>query len=186
MREKNENNPRQNPVKLALAVGLTIVFIVVVAVQVKTYSGDATGSTSSTAPQGPMSRPGQGNQAHGKGNASQDTNTTIPWPKVELADCTRHDPFATPDSFVVKKVTAAERTSSEDARRRELELARQRAAREQTLSKLKETGVRAIFKGPSQSVAILGDDTIRVGQEIYGYRVVAIEDNGIILEPISD
>ena len=68
----------------------------------------------------------------------------------------------------------------------ELELAQERAVRAKAISDLKEAGVRAILKGPNHHMAIVGTDTVRVGEEIHGHRVVAIDSHGIVLQPITD
>lgn len=184
MRETGTNEKQHSPIKLALAAGLTVLFIVVVAVQVKTYSGD---STSGTHKPGATAQTEQNDDAKvGQAESPGDDKPVVQWPAVDLDECIAYDPFAAPAALDPKEQAQANRHDAEEARRRELELARQRAARAQALSDLKAAGVRAVIKGPGQSVAILGANTIRVGEEIHGHRVVAIDSHGIVLEPIAD
>jgi len=184
---EGEKSNRQSRTKVALAVGLTVVFIVVIVVQVRTYSGDA-GVPSGIGAQEQTARPDVADtSARPRPNpASLDTpERAAPWPKVELADCTRHDPFATPDGFIPKQEDLTEKTDSDEARQLEAEMAQKRAAQERAISELMEAGVNAILKGPDHSTAILGTYSLQVGQEIHGHRVVAIEPHGIVLEPIT-
>lgn len=184
MRDTGTGEKRQSPIKLALAVGLTVVFLVVVVVQVKTYSGNATSGT-------PQPRAAVHAKQNDKAMLEQDESSSnekrvVQWPAVDLDDCIAYDPFAAPEDLDSKQHEQADMNDAEEARRRELELERRRAVQAQALSNLKEAGVRAVIQGPGQSVAILGADTIRVGQEVHGHRVVAIDSHGILLEPIAD
>jgi hypothetical protein len=184
MRETRTGERQQSPIKLALAAGLSVVFIVVVVVQVKSYSGDATASTHES---GVTAQAEQHDDAMvGEAESFVDDKPVVQWPTVDLDECIAHDPFAAPTGLAPNEQEQANRHDAEDVRRREAELARERALRTQAISELKEAGVRAILKGPDHSMAILGTGTIRVGEEIYGYRVVAIDTHGIVLEPITD
>lgn len=184
MREPKTDDKRKNPAKLALAVGLTVVFIIVVVTQVRTYSGD-----DSVAPRAADGRANR-SRASKRPDSPQrevrdDIPAGVPWPAVDLAECIAHDPFAVPEGFVAKKAKPAEPTSSADDRKREIDLARERAARRKAISELMDVGVGAVVQGPDQSMAIVGSRTIRVGDVIHGHRVLAIEPKGIVLESIE-
>ena len=184
MLETGTGEKQQSPIKLALAVGLTVVFLVVVAVQVKTYSGNVTSGTRQ--PRAAAHVKQDDDAPVEQDGYSSDDKRVVQWPSVDLGDCIAYDPFASPEDLNSKEHEQANLHDTEEAHRRELELARKRAVQAQALSDLKEAGVRAVIQGPGQNVAILGADTIRVGEEIHGHRVVAIDSHGIVLEPITD
>ncbi len=184
MRETRTGERQQSPIKLALAAGLSVVFIVVVVVQVKTYSGDGTSSTHEPAVAAQAEQ--NDDATAGQAESFVDDKPVAQWPTVDLDECIAHDPFAAPAGLALDEQEQASRHDAEDARRRELERERQRASQAQALSELKEAGVRAILKGPDHSMAILGTGIVRVGEEIHGHRVVAIDTHGIVLEPIAD
>jgi hypothetical protein len=192
MHDDSGNKNHRNTIKKALAVGLTVVFIAVVLVQVKTYSagegavaGDVRAGAKAPA-QEPRSRSGASKPfGESRLDRADDKQRVAPWPEVELADCTAYDPFAMPEGFLATQSDAVQETVAEEARKRELELAQEEAARRQAISKLAQTGVNAVFQGPGQIMAVLGGSEVQVGQEIHGYRVVSIDPDGVLLEPIA-
>lgn len=188
MPEANRNNNRHSRAKPALAAGLTIAFLVVVVVQVRSYSGDGDVQATVKAPTQESTVNNDASRARPRAN-SDDANAlarVVPWPEVELADCTGHDPFATPSGFLPKQEAPAQKVDAPEDRQREIELAQKRAAQQRAISELMEAGVNAIFKGPDDhSTAVVGTYTLEVGDEIHGHRVVAIEPQGIILEPLA-
>ncbi len=184
MRELNSPEENQSPVKLALAIGLSVLFVVVVAVQVVGYMRDAEGApraeTKETPADRPItdpserSRPGRLVAPHEKPNGQ--------WPESDLAECRRYDPFAVPSGFSSKTEKPVEKAVDGEALEREKEIARKRAEQEQKIAKLRDAGVNAILKGSDDSTAILGTQMVRVGEEINGFRVRAIDSDGIVLE----
>ena len=186
MSEKKTREKQQSPFKLALAVGLTVVFIVVVVIQVKTYSGDASAGTREAVADAGLQGKRKDEATISLGETPGKERRIAEWPAVDIEECVEYDPFALPAEFEPKQQRQSEKGDAEAARQRELELARKQAVREEAISRLKEAGVRAIFQGPDGRTALVGEDTIRVGQEIQGHRVVAIDTRGIVLEPITD
>jgi hypothetical protein len=92
---------QQSSIKLALAAGLTVVFIVVVAIQVKTYSGDG---TSSTHEPGVTAQAEQNDEATvGQAESSVDDKPVVQWPAVDLDECIAYDPFAAPAALDSKE-----------------------------------------------------------------------------------
>ncbi len=187
MRDTATNRSPQSRVKLALAVGLTVVVIVVVAVQVKSYSGDAAGTTVAASP-GPQENP-VGGSAPARG-AVHRVGGELPlrrasWPEVDVSECTVYDPFATPEHFLPKPQVHAQPEETAEARQKEVEAAQKRAAQQRAISELMEAGVNAVLVGPDRTTALIGTQRLNVGDEIHGHRVVAIEAQGIVLEPMD-
>jgi hypothetical protein len=60
----------------------------------------------------------------------------------------------------------------------------ERLQREQILGQLREKGVRAVI-GSSRhgNAAVIGAETVRVGDVLAGFRVVEVEADGVVLEP---
>ncbi|NLS93720.1 MAG: hypothetical protein GXX96_16290 [Planctomycetaceae bacterium] len=187
MRDIATNRSPQSCVKLALAIGLTVIFVIVVAVQVKTYSGDTAESTMAVSPAAQENPVGEGASAsaslrHARGESSA---TRAPWPEVDVSECTVYDPFATPEYFLPKPQVHAQSEETAEARQKEIALAQKLAAQQRAISDLMEAGVNAVLVGPDRTMALIGTQQLEVGDELHGHRVVAIEAQGIVLEPLE-
>ena len=184
MHELEKSEDRQSPAKLALAIGLTVVFIAVVAVQVWGYARHA----EVTARAKPKGTPADRRTAETFKFSRPDclvvpeANSNGKWPKSALAECIEHDPFAKPQGFAKETKKPVQEAVDAEALQREIEIAKKRATQELEIAKLQKAGVNAILKGAQQSTAILGTRMVRVGEEINGFRVRAIEADGIIVE----
>jgi len=117
------------------------------------------------------------------------TLTVANWHSPQLANVVAYDPFALPDAFPkpptpeeAALAQSAAATSNEDAAEKEAELAAAREKAESDLAQLKQMGVKAIIERNNKWVAIVGDKTVRVGDEIHGFRVIAIEGNDVWVE----
>ena len=184
MPEPEITRDKQSPAKLVLAIGLIVVFVAVVAVQIENYWGDGEAT----------------NKAQSDGSVIDRLETDLlqlprlnrplavgevadeKWTEVQLSECTKYDPFATPNGFNLKKEKPVQRNADGEALRREIEIAKKRAAQEQVISNLRDAGVNAVFKGPRQSTAIIGTRMVRVGEDFQGFRVLAIETDGIVIQ----
>ena len=184
MHEPETASDNRSPVKLALAIGLTVVFIVVVAIQIGNYGPDA-GATGSMESNGSATdrldadRSQLSKLAH---LVSEGRQPDRKWPKVRLSEFTPYDPFATPDGFIVKKKKPVQQETNSETLQHEVEIARKRAAQEQVISSLRDAGVSAVFKGTERNAALVGTRIVRIGEEVEGFRVVAIESDGIVIE----
>lgn len=106
------------------------------------------------------------------------------WKEPNLATVIAYDPFALPTRFPQPQVVAkgAAKSGPEggkptiDPTARALEESRQR------LEEMRQLGVKVILKEDSQYVALVGDQTIRVGDEINGFTVTAITPSGVRVE----
>jgi hypothetical protein len=184
MRELDISQEDRSPVKLALAIGLSVVFVVVVAVQVRGYMRDAEGTasakTTGTTAGRPTTDPFERSRPGRLVAPSEEPNGQ--WPESDLAECMKYDPFAMPSGFSSKIEKPVEKAVDGEALEREKEIARKRAEQERQIAKLRDAGVNAILKGSDESTAILGTQMVRVGEEINGFRVRAIESDGIVVE----
>jgi len=184
MHEPETVQDNRRRAKLALAIGLAVVFVAVVTVQIgKCWpDADVTGNASpNRSASDPLDAdPSQLPKFNRTVEAGKKPNGQ--WPEVRLAECTAYDPFATPDGFILKKKTSVQQEPNGEALKAEIEIARKRAAQEQVISSLREAGVNAVFKGPERNTAVVGTQMVRVGEEVKGFRVLAIEPDGIVIE----
>lgn len=93
-------------------------------------------------------------------------------PELTLADALVYDPFLTPEwSPDYRPISADEEQAAEPA------------VVESALAALLEQGVGMVLLGDGETAATIGERTVRVGDEIDGFRVVEISDNGVVLTP---
>jgi hypothetical protein len=110
------------------------------------------------------------------------------WKAPDLATIVQYDPFALPLAFPQPvQVRNAQGLTSEgivaaDAATRASQLADAVAKLHTELESLRQRGVSVIVKQHDQYVAMIGDRTIHVGDEINGFTVTAIEPDGVRVE----
>src|SRR5262249_12119853 len=104
------------------------------------------------------------------------------WKSPPLATVTAYDPFALPPSFPQppKAATGAKSADGKDliAAAAADDAKRAAEAEEQLylqLQQLTEQGVHAVFSVGDHYVAVIGDRVLRVGDEIEGFTVTAID-----------
>ena len=184
MHETETAGDNRSPARLALAIGLTILFVAVVAVQIGNYwrDAEATGSAKSNGSATDRLDADRSQLPRLNRPVAADKEPDGKSPEVQLSECIRYDPFATPDGFILKKETSVQQIADSEALQREIEIAKKRAAQEQVISSLRDAGVNAVFKGSQQSTAIIGTQMVRVGEDLKGFRVLAIEPDGIVIE----
>jgi hypothetical protein len=108
------------------------------------------------------------------------------WKSPKLEDVVDYDPFALPDSF--PKRQAAEATANiEDlaaaaAREDSRKLAEAIQQLKSDLQQLQQVGVQVIVRQGDQFVAMIGDRTVHVGEEIKGFTVTKIDAEGVVVE----
>lgn len=132
----------------------------------------------------PASRPfPTGTSAASPGKPGGEPRALTPWPTLTLAEAAAYDPFqplpAPPieESRPLAKPAAKTKPSQDAAQRK--------ARQEQALAALRKTGVTAVLQGPYGATAIVGRRLIRVGDQIDGFRVVAIEPDGVVIKPAT-
>ena len=109
------------------------------------------------------------------------------WPSSKLSDVLEYDPFATPSEFYAARdaanATRRHRELEAGSSARREELARRRAEQDQFLDQLQKEGVQAVVGSAGHGhAALVGSRTIRPGDVLGGFRVVAIEADGVVLE----
>jgi hypothetical protein len=110
------------------------------------------------------------------------------WKSPELSVVQAYDPFAVPPAFPSSSQVAATSRSAEDA----VIEATQTADADQMaeaieslrmeLEQLQQRGVHVIVRGRDQYVAMIGERTVHVGDEIGGFTVTAIEPDHVRVE----
>lgn len=96
------------------------------------------------------------------------------WPHVSLDAALAHDPFSSP---LLTAQTAAAEADENNAAPPPEESA--------SLLALKQGGVSMIVREGASIVATVGERKLRVGDVIDGYRVVAIEMDGVVLQRVT-
>ncbi len=105
-----------------------------------------------------------------------------PWPSFTLAEAAAYDPF---QPFPAPPATAEPMPKAAAKTKPPQDSAQRKARHEQALAALRKTGTTAVLRGPQGALAILGRRVIRVGDEIDGFRVVAIEPDGVVVKPAA-
>jgi hypothetical protein len=108
------------------------------------------------------------------------------WKSPNLADVVDYDPFALPKAFPQPRFADADATKAEgliaaaedDKRKFADELAKQ----QMEWQELKQRGVHVIVRQHDQYVAVIGDQTVHVGDEVNGYTVTGIDSQGVHVE----
>ncbi|MCR4414712.1 MAG: hypothetical protein NUV77_20035, partial [Thermoguttaceae bacterium] len=91
-----------------------------------------------------------------------------------------YDPFGLPETFARTASAVRKKEASQGKRQA---LSQRKAEQDRTLAALRSAGVAAVFRGPVGSVAIVGRNLVRVGDELNGFRVVSIDPDGVLLAP---
>ncbi len=178
--------------KLILIGALSLVLIAVV--YWNYFRGDpqavaaSASDTSTAAPRQrrTVSSRGGGNRGRSRVRPASDSATRVrlqkaAWPNYDLDDVAAYDPFALPSGFPAPQVAeirppneVSQSTAQEEPSEEDIEM---------TLQTLQAEGVKAIIRSGDEFVAVIGEQTVRVGDKIKGFRVVAIGNDGVTIEP---
>ncbi len=104
-----------------------------------------------------------------------------PWPTFSADAAAQYDPFAMPEALT-RQLTEARK--SPDALKSN-NPASTRNARADSLAALRSKGTAAVLRSERGAAAVIGSRVVRVGDVVEGYRVVSIDPQGIMLEPID-
>jgi len=180
------------PAKLKLIGLLAAILVVVLYIQYGRSGADV-------APAAPESRSPRTSKRANKParqvpNVSEQAPSIQPvdlaaWKTPELESVIRYNPFALPATFPQPKPTIVETPSSGIT----AAVAAQSALDEQDrlnavqdmqveLETLKRQGVQVILTKDDQFVAMIGQKIYHVGDEIGGFKITAIDDNGVHVE----
>ncbi len=184
--------------KAALIGVLAIALAGVVYVQYGSSSAeDASTLAESTAPGSPVPRKTVGEPASPiakQEQSNEDVQATLAafdqtrWKSPDLSAVIAYDPFALPATFPRQQQGATETGDGDGAS--DIAVAEENARRlaeaverlQHDLEALKQRGVHVIMGGRDQYVAVIGDRTLHVGDEINGFIVTAIDPDGVSVE----
>jgi hypothetical protein len=114
------------------------------------------------------------------------TLTVANWHSPQLTNVVAYDPFALPAAFPkpptpeeAALAQSAAATSSEDAAEKEAEIAAAREKSEGELQGLKQQAVQVMITRNDEFVAVVGDRVVHVGDELNGFKVIAIDSDGV-------
>ena len=174
--------------QIAVVAALVAVLVAVIVMQMV---GRSRAETTSPAPSPTgSSRSTPASPATATTDHPADPPSEDPWNQTFANDTIAYDPFRIPAAFSNDGQSAAGKSHAtavpeddEDDRAARLEAAR--AAREAALARLSKQGFKAFLAGrePDGNVGVIGKQTVRVGDVLDGFRVIAIEPGGIVVEP---
>jgi hypothetical protein len=112
------------------------------------------------------------------------------WKPPELATVVAYDPFALPRAFPQPPTISGDGELTVEGGEVSAEAGADAAARladaiealQMKLTALQERGVNVIVRGRNEYVAMIGDRTLHVGDEIDGFTITAIEPDGVRVE----
>ncbi len=203
--DKPKSLPKQVGVTRAKLIAIVVLAVVLVGVLYKQYGGSPANPVQPEVPQSASveqessERPAARVTRRGKSAppvAETTAAVTVPvrlesfdqeaWKPRDLATVTQYDPFALPASFpqsvVVAKGNVANGDEGSPADADANRLADTVAKLQTELEQLKQRGVHVIIRERDQYVALIGDRTIHVGEEIDGFTVTAIGPDGVHVE----
>ncbi|MHC4403472.1 MAG: hypothetical protein ACYTG0_27765 [Planctomycetota bacterium] len=179
---------RATPRQLALVAVLSAIFVVVLIVQFGGGS-DADGAVQrpkleeESDPTASADEESRG-RSHASAVATASGSVARPWPTLPPHDVLAYDPFAIPPTFLApdRAVDAATgRENGEEGSFREAQ--RRQEEQRQALHRLRQAGVKAIVGGgDGRAAALIGSQTVRVGDSIEGLRVIAVEPDGLVVQ----
>lgn len=189
-KSKTGASPRQ----LALVAVLAVIFVIVLIVQF----GGSSDARETPKSEGAADRPSQTAGAEeGPAAASAQESAAPPqpadqeWPILQPDDVLRYDPFATPAAFALPNEAGQptpDLPPGAQALSQQAQAALKKAEQERTLTRLRQEGVKTIVGSRDQGrVAVIGTRTIHVGDLVDGFRVIAIEPDGVVVQyPASE
>lgn len=177
------------PGKLALIGVLAVVLVIVIYIQYgDQLTTTATSGSPATIATTTRSKPTKSKAAKKDDVADTDftlrksTGSRATWQAPELGSVVAYDPFALPASFpqlrqgdAESALAQTEAQKSQDASVQQAALEAERTQLQAALTSLKQQGVQAVIKRGNQSIAIIGGQEVRVGDEYQGFTVVAID-----------
>jgi hypothetical protein len=177
--------------KLVLVAVLAVILVVVLIVQ---FGGDSSakqagpqndaGKDQASAPNKASATP----KTHNAKKAPTAQRNSQRWSILDLADVLGYDPFANLPALADQQEPT---DTPPDSQRQQKpagpseEMLRRRAEQEQALDRLRQEGVTIFVGSGNDRVAVVGSETIEVGDLLDGFRVIAIEPDGVVLEQLE-
>lgn len=180
-----------SPAKLALVAGLAVVLLLVLCVQFWPSSDPAPSSAAQRATTAPAQA--SLNQADSTSNPAAPAavqelgGATLPkWRRTDLASVTRYDPFALPAAFPQPAPIEGDQTlvdvdnwAATQALAQSDVLDQRVQQMRADLEALRNLGVQVVIRHDDNYIAMIGDRTIQVGDEIDGFKVISIDSGGV-------
>jgi hypothetical protein len=104
------------------------------------------------------------------------------WNPPDLATVVAYDPFALPSRFPQPRLEESKPASESDAAKRAVDGAQALEQVQKQLDDMRQLGVKVILEQHGQYVALIGNQTIRVGDEVNGFTVTEITPTGVRVE----
>ncbi len=195
------------PGKLCLSVVLGIILIVVLYSELS--KGGSANAQTTTVPPPAVARPPRSTATKTTNGQNpklipadvsqlQSPNDRDIWNAVALDSAFKHDPFAVPAAFLpppsensapiaqepTSSVPRADNSLALDKQReeREKQAAAEAKARDDAMNALEKQGVSLVLRDGNEWIAVVGDITIRVGDQLGAFRVVEILPDGVVIE----
>lgn len=184
----------------AITIGvLALVLVVVLYLQYGSTGSEPTTTPSAYKPRQPVveAPADQPQQAANDKKMQQATNGArvvvaavvdeAKWKSPKLSDVVDYDPFALPLAFPQPQTVEANGANAKDliaeaAEDDKQKLAEILAQQQMEWQELKQRGVHVIVRQHDEYVAVIGDQTVHVGEEILGYTVTRIDSQGVHVE----
>lgn len=178
------------PGKLVLVGVLAAVLVAVLVVQ---YQQFATPQASAVGQRTPKKRPARAPAASRsvedskEGAEAAQLETAARWPELQLEEVIAHDPFARPAWIKPPPRVAAEsETTPNEQLQQQLAQDQQEAkaaALAKALEKLRQQGTRIVVLSEGDKIARIGEQSVRIGDTIEGFRITDITTAGVVLSP---
>ena len=185
------------PGKLALVAVLAVVLVVVLIVQFS--GGEQPPAAGRTADKGDGASPARSRRPPSEHSPARNSPAKEqpspprprrlgkPWPRIPAEEAKQYDPFAVTELFV-RFLAPAPKNPETAAAKSQAELEQLQQWNKQlqdALAKIKLQGVTAILENENGAAAAIGDEVVRVGDIVVGFRVIEITKEGITLEPVT-
>ncbi len=192
-RQTKQSKVDATPGKLVL---ISVLAVVLIAVLYKQFGGSTTAvdrparrpkparpSVASRAPAGDADKRRRDAVVTADDTAAQPVNEVV-WRPPPLAEVVEYDPFSLPYRFPQPRPQGADESSADSGTRKPGVDPAVQAAQQlnERLEQLRQQGVQVILKEQDEYVALIGDRTIHVGDEIDGLTVTEITPRGVRLE----
>jgi hypothetical protein len=121
------------------------------------------------------------NDSEQSSDATQEKQIAKSWPKLSLDKILAHDPLAAPDWLLAAKSDAP----TVDDEGRLLAQSKSRARNAEVLEQLREEGTKVVVISGGEKRAIIGDQTVRIGDLIEGFQITDITRQGVVLTEVE-
>ena len=108
-----------------------------------------------------------------------------PWPKLSADAAAQYDPFVVPEALT-RQLTEARQGPNVHKPNNPAFPKKTGADALAALTALRNKGTAAVVRSERGAAAVIGNRVVRIGDVVEGYRVVSIDPQGILLEPVGE